>query len=314
MGVVPGPSRSRLTVALAVAAIVVTVAVLVAGFVAAPSGEAPAEGEESSTAATSRSSTTTSTPNTTGTGHTEEHQVVVDTATVGADERHVEHDTAATPDRGAAHPDEQHFTPALTIDPTHGEHATAPTTVTPGASAPPVEGHAGHEAPSATTTTTTPTTTAAPAPLPAAAQDLIASTRAALADLPHVAAVEAAGYAADGDAVVGYRSFVADPYVDDDAELDADRIEAILVRDGIVVAATFVLRPGATLADAPDIAGPSTPWRDHDGRCWEGDRVVAVAASDGSCPRGHVRIGPPRLQVWLVDPACGPFSPLDCVT
>jgi hypothetical protein len=306
---VDGAPRSRLTVIAAIAAIVVTVIALVVGFVAAPSDEG-GEPAEDGTAVdelgdVAGPSVATTTANTI---HAEEHRVtVVDSTTVDAS--HLQHETAAPVERGehVAHVEPvghvEHSEPVDNVE--HVEHVETPAT----------DVHSGHELTPTTTTTTTTTTTAAPEPaeLPAAAQDLLDRTAAVLAALPDAAAVEAAGYAPAGDAAAGFETYVADPYLDDDTELDADRIEAILVRDGVVVAATYVLNPGTALADAPPIAGEGTPWRAHDGRCREGERVVAVAGADGSCPRGQVLIGPPRLLVWLVAPACGPFSPLDCV-
>ena len=61
---------------------------------------------------------------------------------------------------------------------------------------------------------------------------------------------------------------------DDGRELDPHAIESIVLQhmpDGTkkVASAMYILNPGRTLADAPDIAGTLTPWHDHQNLCWD---------------------------------------------
>ena len=69
-----------------------------------------------------------------------------------------------------------------------------------------------------------------------------------------------------------------------------------------------MLATGATIADAPDIAGELTPWHDGMAWCWEEERIVGVPREDASCPRGESRPTAPMLHVWLVPQDGGPFA------
>ena len=147
------------------------------------------------------------------------------------------------------------------------------------------------------------------------AQELIDTTRAGMARFPDVAAVVAAGYVSIGDSITGFEHFVNYPYVLDARELDPDRIESIVVKHEqggtkTVASAMYILSPGKTMFDVPDVAGPLTIWHDHQNLCWEGARVVALLV-DGKCPRGTFRPTPPMLHVWMVPHPCGPFAGLD---
>jgi hypothetical protein len=150
----------------------------------------------------------------------------------------------------------------------------------------------------------------------AAAQDLIETTRAAMAPLIDQAAIEAAGYNSIGDGVTGFEHFVNFRYIVDGYTLDPARIESIVMQinpDGTkhVVSGMYILPPGQTMADVPDIAGELTTWHDHDDLCWEGGRVVGLFR-DGACrPAGVLRATPPMMHVWVVENACGPFAGLE---
>lgn len=148
-----------------------------------------------------------------------------------------------------------------------------------------------------------------------AAQRLIDTTRVAMAEYPDQASVEAAGYRSIGDSVTGYEHFVSYANVADSAVLDPARVESIVLKvqpDGTkqVVSAMYILPPGQTMADVPDIAGELTTWHDHQNLCWEGGRVVGLLVN-GQCTAGTFRATPPMLHVWLVDRPCGPFAGLE---
>jgi hypothetical protein len=149
-----------------------------------------------------------------------------------------------------------------------------------------------------------------------AATSIIERTTDAMDAYPDQAAVEAAGYVSIGDSVTGYEHFVNPRHIADGAELDPARVESIVLEvdpDGSkrVVSAMYILNPGTTMAEAPDIAGELTTWHDHQNLCFEGIRVVAVTGPDGSCPRGQLRPTAPMLHVWLVEHPCGPFAGLE---
>ncbi|MGY6499781.1 MAG: hypothetical protein ACXIVQ_02630 [Acidimicrobiales bacterium] len=150
----------------------------------------------------------------------------------------------------------------------------------------------------------------------AAARELIAETQVGMDRFPDVESVLAAGYLSIGDGGTGFEHFVHLGYMADGRELDPDRIESIVARvhpDGSreIVSAMYLLEPGATMADVPDIAGSLTEWHDHQDLCWEGVRVVGRVSTDGTCPRGDFRGTVPMLHVWMVPHPCGPFAGLE---
>ena len=149
----------------------------------------------------------------------------------------------------------------------------------------------------------------------AEAERLIATTADGMAAFPDVEAVTAAGYRSIGDAVTGFEHFVNYAYLLDGREVDPARIESVVVKHETngskkVASAMYILSPGKTMADVPDIAGELTTWHDHQNLCWEGLRVVAVTVN-GACPRGTFRPTPPMLHVWMVPHPCGPFAGID---
>jgi hypothetical protein len=150
----------------------------------------------------------------------------------------------------------------------------------------------------------------------AAAQELIDTTRAAMAPLADQAAIEAAGYSSIGDGVTGFEHFVNFGYLIDGVTLEPARVESIVMQvnpDGTkqVVSGMYILPPGQTMDDVPDIAGELTTWHDHDDLCWEGGRVVGLFR-DGACrPAGTLMQTPPMMHVWVVDNPCGPFAGLE---
>ena len=149
-----------------------------------------------------------------------------------------------------------------------------------------------------------------------AARQLIEDTRVGMERFPDVESVEAAGYVSIGDGVTGFEHFINVRYTVDWFDLNPDRIESIVARvnpDGSreIVSAMYLMAPGNTMDDVPDIAGPLTTWHDHQDLCWEGVRVVGTTQNDGSCPRGEFRPTPPMLHVWLEPHPCGPFAGLE---
>ncbi|MGH9245089.1 MAG: hypothetical protein ACRD29_12380 [Acidimicrobiales bacterium] len=131
------------------------------------------------------------------------------------------------------------------------------------------------------------------------------------------AAVEAAGYRSIGDGITGHEHFVNFGYLGDGAFLDPDSVESIVLEvhpDGTktVVSAMYILPPGQTMADVPDMAGQLTTWHDHQDLCWNASGHVVGRFRDGACrPAGVLIATPPMLHVWLVDHPCGPFAGID---
>jgi hypothetical protein len=148
----------------------------------------------------------------------------------------------------------------------------------------------------------------------AAAQDLIDRTTLAMSLFPTAESVMAAGYEWIGDEDAnGFRHYINWSYLADGRELDEAHIESIVLqRDAFgeleVVSALYILEPGKTMADVPDIAGALTSWRYRDDVCWNGHALAGVFV-DGACTPGGERMDmPPMLYVWLVPNECGPFA------
>jgi hypothetical protein len=153
-----------------------------------------------------------------------------------------------------------------------------------------------------------------------AATTLVRTTRAAVAGrFTGEASVVAAGYRSIGDgARLGrYEHFVHAAYLADGRELDPERVESIVMEGPPgakrVVSAMYILEPGRTLADAPDVAGPLASWHDHQNLCWAdtGIRLAGVLVGGRCVPGGTFHPTPPMLHVWLDDHPCGPFAGIE---
>jgi hypothetical protein len=150
------------------------------------------------------------------------------------------------------------------------------------------------------------------------AERLVAGTTDALAAYVDVNAAVAAGYRSIGDGRSGYEHFVHAAHVLDDTVLDPSAPESLVYRleaDGAktLTTAMYILPPGSTMDDVPDIAGNLTVWHTHDNLCFApGTHRLAGALVDGRCrPGGELRPTAPMLHVWIVDNPCGPFAGTD---
>jgi hypothetical protein len=156
----------------------------------------------------------------------------------------------------------------------------------------------------------------------ARAENMIAVT---LTDLPRyadTAAAEADGFRSIGDGVTGYEHYINWEYLSDGKVLDADHPESLVYRhEGgkkTLVSAMFMLEPGKTLDDVPELGGPLTQWHIHDDLCFTDDpvqpRVAAVTSVGGSCRAPLKKFEPvPMIHVWIVPHQCGPFAALEGV-
>jgi len=151
------------------------------------------------------------------------------------------------------------------------------------------------------------------------ARGLLVASRTALTRFPDEAAIVAAGYRSigDGRGVGGFEHFVHAGYLRDGRELDPSAIESIVMQrqaDGTkrVASAMYILEPGKTMANVPEIAGALTTWHDHQNLCWNDNGRLAGLLVNGVCvPGGTFRPTPPMLHVWVDNPACGPFTGIE---
>jgi hypothetical protein len=156
----------------------------------------------------------------------------------------------------------------------------------------------------------------------ARAEHLVAITVARLPKWANPATAVAAGYHSIGDEVTGFEHYINWSYVNDDKILDPDYPEALVYRVSsstrTLVAAMYMLRPGSTLDNVPDIGGALMQWHIHDNLCFTADRVapqvVGLTDSNGNCTWPSVKLPPvPMIHVWIVPDACGPFAALEGV-
>jgi hypothetical protein len=148
---------------------------------------------------------------------------------------------------------------------------------------------------------------------------LIDGTKAGIARYADVAVAEASGYhwIGDGAGAGQFRHYVQPMYLLDPDILDPHEAESLVYRteaDGslTLVSAMYILPPGSTLADAPDVAGDLAPWHDHTDLCWAKDGTLSSTTGSGTCPDGSPpRATPPMLHVWIVDNPDGPFAGID---
>ncbi len=152
----------------------------------------------------------------------------------------------------------------------------------------------------------------------AAARQLVADTRAALAAYSEVAAAEAAGFVSIGDARSGVEHFINREHLQDESVLEPNEVESLVYRvepDGgrQLISAMYILPPGSTMDDVPDVAGNLTVWHGHDNLCWDstGTRIAGVVVNGRCRPGGTQGQATPMLHVWVVPNDCGPFAGTD---
>jgi hypothetical protein len=151
----------------------------------------------------------------------------------------------------------------------------------------------------------------------ARAENLLAETVMRLPQWSEPAFVEAQGFVSIGDGVTGTEHYLNPTFMTDDVILDPDKPESLVFDTTAtpkkLVAAMFMMTPGTTLADVPDVGGALTQWHIHDNLCFNAQgRISSLTRADGTCPRSLVK-GPetPMIHVWIVPHTCGPFAALE---
>ncbi len=155
----------------------------------------------------------------------------------------------------------------------------------------------------------------------AAAENLVAITLARLPQFADPQAAEAAGYFSIGDGVTGREHLIKWDLLSDGRILDPDYPESLVYDTSgggrRLVSAMFMLEPGASLDDVPELGGALTQWHIHDNLCFtpgDNPRVAGLTQGDGSCPAPLQKLTPvPMIHVWIEPHECGPFSALEGV-
>jgi hypothetical protein len=156
----------------------------------------------------------------------------------------------------------------------------------------------------------------------AAAENLLARTIVELPQFSDPAAIEAMGFQSIGDGALGHEHYINAANMADDVILDPDRPESLVFDTSVtpkkLVSAMFMLRPGDTLDDVPELGGALTQWHIHDNLCFTGPRVSSLREPGTDCPAGQTKGGEtPMLHVWIdaspgtVSADCGPFTALE---
>jgi hypothetical protein len=133
----------------------------------------------------------------------------------------------------------------------------------------------------------------------AQAENLLAATLYKLPQFADPEVATARGWKSIGDGVTGDEHFVNVSTFDDGKKT--------------LLAAMYMLAPGATLADVPDIGGKLMQWHVHDNLCFNAaGKVAGLRSPNGPCPDGLVKGGEtPMIHVWIRSHPCGPFAALE---
>ncbi|MEO6604334.1 MAG: hypothetical protein ABIN55_01850 [Aeromicrobium sp.] len=150
----------------------------------------------------------------------------------------------------------------------------------------------------------------------AAAENLIAVTLLRLPQFSDASKVGSMGFKSIGDGFSGFEHYLNVDYMGDDNVLDPDHPESLVYDTTVtpkkLVSAMFMMNPGDTLDDVPELGGRLTQWHVHDNLCFTNGRVTGLINPDRSCPEGSSKgVAVPMIHVWITPHRCGPFSALD---
>jgi hypothetical protein len=150
----------------------------------------------------------------------------------------------------------------------------------------------------------------------AAAENLLAITLLRLPKFADPAFAEANGFVSIGDGLLGHEHYLNPANMTDDRILDPDFPESLVYDTSVspkrLAAAMFMLNPGDTLADVPELGGKLTQWHVHDNLCFAGPRVAGLTDAEGNCRPGTTKgQETPMIHVWIEPHPCGPFAALE---
>lgn len=152
----------------------------------------------------------------------------------------------------------------------------------------------------------------------ARAENLLAISLVRLPKFADPTTVEAMGFVSIGDGFLGHEHYLNAANMNDDRILDPDYPESLVFDTSVtpkrLAAAMFMMNPGDTLADVPEVGGKLTQWHVHDNLCFSGPRVAGLTDAEGNCAAGLTKgAETPMIHVWIVPHPCGPFAALEGV-
>lgn len=151
----------------------------------------------------------------------------------------------------------------------------------------------------------------------ARAENLLSATILLLPQWKDPTYDEKHGFFSIGDGVTGVEHYLNPTFMNDNTILDPDRPESLVfdttVQPKKLVAVMFMLKPGATLASAPDIGGPLTQFHIHNNLCFNKEgKVAGLTDGQGGCRPGLTKgVTTPMIHVWIEPHKCGPFAALE---
>jgi hypothetical protein len=158
----------------------------------------------------------------------------------------------------------------------------------------------------------------------ARAEALLTANVEQLPRFADTAAARAAGYTSIGDSSTGVEHYINWSLLADGRQLDPAYPESLVYRAGpgrarTLEAAMYVLEPGVTLDNVPDVGGPLVQFHVHNDLCWRGSgdtyKVIPAAEVPAPCPAGFERkLLEPMMHVWIVAHPCGPFAALEGIS
>ncbi|MGQ0831934.1 MAG: hypothetical protein ACT4OV_09675 [Microthrixaceae bacterium] len=152
----------------------------------------------------------------------------------------------------------------------------------------------------------------------ARAENLLAITILRLPKFADPVTAEAMGFVSIGDGFLGHEHYLNLANMNDDKILDPDYPESLVYDTSgptkRLAAAMFMMNPGDTLADVPDVGGKLTQWHVHDNLCFNGAQVAGLTDAEGKCAPGLTKgAETPMIHVWIEPHPCGPFAALEGV-
>ncbi len=151
----------------------------------------------------------------------------------------------------------------------------------------------------------------------ARAENLLAATVLRLPQWSDAEYALANGFRSIGDGFTGTEHLLNPAFVADATLLDPDAPESLVFDTSgggrRLVAAMYMMPPGSTFDDVPDIGGALTQWHIHDNLCFNAEgRVAGLTPAGAACAAPLVQ-GPqvPMIHVWIEPHPCGPFAALE---